>query len=514
MPELVRMSGITKRFGGVLACAGVDFTVRAGEVHALLGENGAGKSTLMNILSGVHTDYEGDVAVHGEVVRLRDPADAQRHGIATIHQELDLVPQLTVAENLVLGREPRTRARLLDRRAMQRLAREEFAALGIDLDPNRPVGSLRVGEQQLVEIAKALSLHAQVLVMDEPTAALADAEVSRLFEIIDGLRRRGVGIVYISHRMEEIEVIADRATVLRNGAVAGSLTPAPEHRPQLISLMVGRSVEAMFARPKTQKPAAEARPLLRVAGLTVRPRTPRPGRAEPDGIDLSVDAGEIVGLAGLMGSGRTELLETLFGAGPAARVTGAVTLDGLPYAPKSPRAALARGVGLVPEDRRGSALTLPHQVDHSMVLSALSRLTTLGFVRRTRERASVLDMMRRLAVKAGAPTAPVGSLSGGNQQKVVLARQLMTVPRLLLLDEPTRGVDVGAKAEIYQILHRLADEGMGILLASSELPELLGVCDRVVVLRRGAVAADLDPADVTGDDVLAAAMTAPGGTDR
>jgi len=507
MPDqvVVTMTGIAKRFGGVVALAGVDFTVRAGEVHALLGENGAGKSTLINVLSGVITDYDGEIAVGGAPVRFGGPADAQSAGIATIHQELDLVPALSVAENLVLGREPRTRLRTIDRRAMVRTAREQLARLGADIDPRRPVGSLRIGEQQLVEIAKALSLRARVLIMDEPTAALADAEVKRLFATIDGLRGQGVGIVYISHRLEEIEVVADRATVLRNGAVAGTVRPGQTDRQRIIGLMVGRSAESLFDSAASAA-ATDARPLLEVEELAVRPKAARPGRCEPAGVSLTVRCGEIVGLAGLMGAGRTELLETLYGAGPGGRRTGAVRLDGRPYEPHNPRDALRAGVGFVPEDRRRSALVLEHPVGRSIVLTALRRLTTLGVVRRRRERVAVARKIAELAIKTPSAAAPVGALSGGNQQKVIFARQLLAEPRLLLLDEPTRGVDIGAKAEIYRLLHRLADDGMGILLASSELPELLGVCDRVVVLRHGRAVADLDASGCTGEDVLAAAM--------
>ncbi|MEU6076364.1 sugar ABC transporter ATP-binding protein [Micromonospora sp. NPDC047074] len=534
---VVTMTGIAKRFGGVVALAGVDFAVRAGEVHALLGENGAGKSTLINILSGIVTDHDGQIAIDGRPARFAGPAEAQAAGIATIHQELDLVPALSVAENLVLGREPRTPLRTLDRKAMVRAAREQLARLGVDIDPRRPVGSLRVGEQQLVEIAKALSLHARVLVMDEPTAALADAEVRRLFATIAGLRRHGVGIVYISHRMEEIESIADRATVLRNGGVAGTVRPGRTDRQRIIALMVGRPVESLFDSGTTDSgttggdaagdaatgaagsrpPAGDApAPLLEVDDLAVRPKVVRPGRCEPAGIHLTVRPGEIVGLAGLMGAGRTELLETLYGAGSPGRRTGEVRLAGRPYAPRDPRAALRAGVGFVPEDRRRSALVLEHPVGRSMTLTALGRLTTVGFVRRRRERAAVRRTIAELAIKTPSAAAPVGALSGGNQQKVVFARQLLAEPRLLLLDEPTRGVDIGAKAEIYRLLRRLADGGMGILLASSELPELLGVCDRVVVLRRGRAVADLAAADSTGEEILAAAMggTAAGRDDR
>lgn len=512
---VVAMSGIAKRFGGVHALRGVDLVLRAGEVHALLGENGAGKSTLINILSGVVTDYDGEISIGGDPVRFAGPAAAQAAGIATIHQELDLVPALSVAENLVLGREPRTRLRTLDRRAMTRTARDWLGPLGAEIDPRRPVGSLRVGEQQLVEIAKALSLDARVLIMDEPTAALADAEVRRLMSTIRALRERGVAVVYISHRLEEIEHIADRATVLRNGEVAGTLRPDRADRQRIITLMVGRPAQALFdVGPAAERPAGP--PVLQVDDLAVRPRGTRPGRSEPAGVSLTVRAGEIVGLAGLMGAGRTELLETLYGAGPPGRRSGQVRLAGRPYAPRGPRAALRAGVGFVPEDRRRSALVLEHPVGRSIVLAALRRLTTAGFVRGGRERDAVRQQVAALAIRTSSAAAPVGSLSGGNQQKVVFARHLLTRPRLLLLDEPTRGVDVGAKAEIYRLLRRLADDGMGILLASSELPELTGVCDRIVVLRRGRAVAELPADGCTGEDILTAAMggASAGGDDR
>jgi ribose transport system ATP-binding protein len=500
---LVTMSGITKRFGGVLACDDVELSVQAGEVRALLGENGAGKSTLMNVLAGVITDHEGTITVAGTPCRFRGPADAQAAGIAMIHQELDLVPGLSVAENIFLGREPRTRLRTVDTRRMAAAARAQLAELGLELDPHRSVGSLRVGEQQLVEIAKALSTDARVLVMDEPTAALADAEVRLLFATIARLHERGVAIIYISHRMEEIEEIADRATVMRNGRVAGTVDPRTATRQDVIELMVGRAEDEQFGHTAG---ADRGRVLLEVRGLAVHASGHRPGRTDPAGIDLTVDEGEIVGLAGLMGAGRTELLETLYGAGRPGRLTGTVRLAGRPYAPAGPRSALARGVGFVPEDRRGAGLQLEHSVGHNIALTALRSLCTAGVVRARRERRSVREQIAALAIRTPSPAVPVGTLSGGNQQKVVFARQLLARPRLLLLDEPTRGIDIGAKAELYRLLQRLAGEGIGILFASSELPELLGVCDRIVVLRRGRVVADLPRHRADQAAVLAAAM--------
>jgi len=498
---LVRMTAIGKRFGSVHACRGIDLSVRAGEVHALLGENGAGKSTLINILSGVITDYDGVIEVNGKPVRFAGPAEAQAAGIATIHQELDLVPGLSIAENVFLGREPRTRLGTVDIATMRRGAADHLRTLGCDLDPRRLVGSLRVGEQQLVEIARALSLDARVLIMDEPTAALADAEVERLFATIAELRRAGVGIVYISHRLAEIEVIADRVTVLRNGSVAGSVDPKVASRDEIIQLMVGRSVAGLFGNGGGDP----GKVMLEIRDLAVRQRRPVPGRTPPAGVNLTVRAGEIVGLAGLMGAGRTELLETLTGAG-IGRPSGEVLLEGRPYRPRGPRSALARGVAFVPEDRRLAGLVLHHSVADNTMLPALTSLTRFGFVRRALAGRTVRDQLAALAVKAASPAVPVGTLSGGNQQKVVFAKELLTRPRLLLLDEPTRGVDIGAKAEIYKLLHQLAATGIGILLASSELHELLGLCDRVVVLYRGRTVAVLPQASATPQAILAAAM--------
>ncbi|TCO53079.1 sugar ABC transporter ATP-binding protein [Actinocrispum wychmicini] len=495
---LVELAAISKSYGGVRACRNVDFAVRAGEVHALLGENGAGKSTLMRVLSGDLADYEGTVTVDGQPVRFHGPADAQRAGIAMIHQELDLVPGLSVADNIFLGREPRTRLRTLDRRAMLRETRNLLRRTGIDLDPRRPVGDLRTGEQQLVSIAKALSLDAKVLIMDEPTSALSVAEVDRMFTVITELRRAGAGIVYISHRMDEIGRIADRATVLRNGSVVAQFDAREMTAEGAAEAMIGRPVQTMFAHD----PAAQGATLLEVDGLVV-PRH-RSGRRDPAGISLTVRHGEIVGLAGLLGSGRTELLETLFGAGGSWR--GSIRLDGKPIRPRSPRHAVRLGLAFVPEDRRISGLALDHSVLANTVLSIVDRIARFGVVSRRQEMSETTRMVHDLRVKLGSVRDPVSALSGGNQQKVVFGRMLLTEPSLLLLDEPTRGVDVGAKAEIYQLLGRLAEGGMGVLLASSELAELVGVCDRVIVLRGGQNVAELPTAHAGEAELLAASM--------
>jgi ribose transport system ATP-binding protein len=506
------MAGITKRYGGVQACQDIDLTLAPGEVHALLGENGAGKSTLMKILSGDVTDYEGRIEIAGQPRRFSGPADAQAAGIAIIHQELDLVPALSVAENVVLGRELR-RGMWLDRAAMAAQTRELLERIGIRLEPGRPVEQLRTGEQQLVVIAKALSLQARVLIMDEPTSALSSSEVDRLFEVTRELRRDGVGIIYISHRMDEISRIADRATVLRNGRVAATFDPRTMTTSQVVEAMVGRPVQQVFSTPDT----TAGDELLRVEDLAVRPRRAAPGRRDPDGISVAVHAGEIVGLAGLLGSGRTELLETLYGVGPPGARSGRILLGGREIAPHSARQALRERLAFVPEDRRVGGLVLFHSVLANTVIASLDTVGRLGFVSARRERRAAQDTATRLGIKTAAVTEAVGNLSGGNQQKVVLGRVLRTHPRVLLLDEPTRGVDVGAKAEIYELLGELARQGLGVLLASSELPELTGVCDRVVVLRHGRSVAEFDT-DTAGEaELLAAAMgeqpvaTAPGG---
>ncbi|TDD17672.1 sugar ABC transporter ATP-binding protein [Kribbella turkmenica] len=499
---LVRMSGIGKRYGGVRACRDVDFSLGAGEVHALLGENGAGKSTLMRILSGDVTDYDGTIEINGAPVHFGGPTDAQAAGIAMIHQELDLVPGLSVADNIFLGRELRTKLKTVDRRRMEREAGALLERSGVRLDPRRPVGELRVGEQQLVTIAKAISLDARVLVMDEPTSALTTSEVERLFDVIRELRRSGVGIVYISHRMEEIAQVADRATVLRNGRIVTSFDPRRLSTAEVVEAMVGRPVQTMFTTPD----ADTGDELLRVDNLALKARRPRPGRRDPEGISLTVRSGEIVGLAGLLGAGRTELLETLYGVAPAGTVTGRILLQGKEIRPRRPRQALAHGIGFVPEDRRASGLVLFHSILANTVVSSLPSYGRLGVIARRMERAASVRMADRLRLKFGRLQDDVGTLSGGNQQKVVFGRMLLTEPKLLLLDEPTRGVDVGAKAEIYRLLGELAGQGLGVLLASSELPELIGVCDRVVVLRDGRDVASFSTADSGEGDLLAAAM--------
>lgn len=501
-PPLVVMSEISKRFGGVVACQDVHFTVLAGEVHALLGENGAGKSTLMRILSGDITEFDGTIEIDGSRRQFSGPADAQTAGIAMISQELDLVPGLSVLDNILLGREPRIRLRWVDRRRMQEQVRSLLGSLGVQLDPGCAVERLRSGEQQLVTIAKALSLRARLLIMDEPTSALSSTEVDRLFHVIRQLHREGVGLVYISHRMDEITKIADRATVLRDGRVVSTFNPERMTTAEVVEAMVGRPVQAMFSNTRT----GTGEELLRVEGLRVRRKHMLPGRRDPAGISFCVRAGEIVGLAGLLGSGRTELLETLYGACAGGERSGQVLLSGREFRPRGPRDALRRGVAFVPEDRQASGLVLFHSIVANTVLASVNRMSRMGVVSSRMERRATVQAASWLRIRFTAVSAPVGALSGGNQQKVVLARSLLTQPRLLLLDEPTRGVDVETKAEIYALLGELARRGLGVLLASSELLELIGVCGRVVVLRCGRSVAEFSTGSAAQADVVTAVM--------
>ena len=478
---LLTMRAVSKSFPGVRALRGVDLTVHAGEVVALLGENGAGKSTLMNILARVHTDYTGGIEIGGEPVSIHSPREAARHGIAMIHQELNLVPEMSIADNVFLGREPRTTRGTIDRRAMSARTRELLDRLGLKLSPRTLVRNCRIAEQQLVEVAKALNLNLRLLVMDEPTSALADSEVHQLFTVIRDLTAHGVGVIFISHRLEELAEIADSVTVLRDGAHVGHRVMTETDQAELVALMVGRPLDELFPRAADQRSDGEVR--LAVGGLRLTPE-PGSGTRPLRGLDFSVRAGEIVGLAGLMGAGRTEVLEALYGA--FGRVGGEVRIDGKRYRPLRPRRAIRRGVALVAEDRKAKSLVLDNTVRFNITLAALDRyLRPWRTVDSRRERADVAARIDELRVKTPSQTTIVGNLSGGNQQKVVLAKCLLTNPSVLLLDEPTRGIDVGAKAEIHALMNTLAERGTAILVVSSELPELIGMCDRILVLCEG-----------------------------
>ena len=508
------MRGIRKSFGNVAGLKGVDFATRAGEIHALMGENGAGKSTLMKIAGGIYPDYDGEIAVDGLPVRFQGTRDATRHGVAIIHQELNLVPGMTVADNIFLGSELVRGPCFVDRRRQLRAASELLEPLNFRASPATLVGSLRVGEQQLVEIAKALSLHTRILIMDEPTSALSVSEALRLHDIIRRLAGEGVAVVYISHRMEEIFELCHAVTVLRDGALVGTVPIEQTSRAGLIRMMAGRDVQEFFHRGEPQATdgvghAVAARPVLSMRGLWLA--NPRPTALRPrlvDGVDLDVAAGEVVGLAGLMGAGRTELLETLFGA-RAEPSGGEVRVDGRLVRISSPLAAKRAGLALVTEDRKRDGLVLGTAIEGNLALTVMPSLARFGLVRRGMATALALRTIKTLAIRASGPKQTAGTLSGGNQQKVVIGKWLATTPRVLLLDEPTRGIDVGAKAEIYRLVRELSAQGIAILVASSEMPELLALSDRILVLRDGRPTALLRHAEFIADTILDYAS--PGG---
>ncbi|MCL2429945.1 MAG: sugar ABC transporter ATP-binding protein [Alphaproteobacteria bacterium] len=494
---LLSVRAIEKSFPGVRALSGVSFEVARGEVHALLGENGAGKSTLIKIVSGVHTPDRGEVVVDGRAVALAGPDAARRAGIATIYQELLLFPDLTVAENVFMGHAPRKGLGRLDWRAMRERTRDLLAALEIyDLEPDSVVGSLSVGNRQRVEIVRALSHDARILIMDEPTAALTEYDVKRLFEIVRRLKARGVAVVYISHRLDEIFAIADRVTVLRDGAHVATRGVAETDAAELVQLMVGRKIESLF--PKAA--VAIGAPVLEVRDLERRPLTRK--------VSLTVRAGEIVGLAGLVGSGRSELAQTIFGVTPAE--SGEIRIAGEAVAIRSPAQARALGVAYVPEDRSTQGLVRSMTVRENFSLAALATVASRGFIDRAGERRLADDGVRRFAVKTSSREQIAGKLSGGNQQKIVLGKWLANQPRLLILDEPTRGIDVGAKAEIHRLMGELAAQGLAILMISSELPEVLGMSDRVLVMREGRIVAEFPREHATQEAAGAAMMGSAG----
>jgi ribose transport system ATP-binding protein len=476
-PPLLTMSGITKSFPGVRALDGVDLEVQAGEVHCLLGQNGAGKSTLIKVLAGAHQPDDGTIGWRGEPVTLRSPIAAMRLGIATIYQELDLVEGLSVAENVHLGHEPTAAGFVVRGKAARDSTSALLQRLGHpEIDPGRLVGYLSAAQQQIVSMARALSHDVRLIVMDEPSAALDPDEVDNLFRIVGDLTADGVAVVYISHRLEEIRRIGDRVTVLKDGrAVAVGLPAKSTPTREVVALMTGRNVEYVFPDRPVRAPASE--PVLTVQGLT------RQGEFAP--LDLELRPGEIVGLAGLVGSGRSEILETIYGARKAT--AGRVLVDGTPLRPGSVRAAVRAGLGLAPEERKAQGLLMLESVTRNVSVSSMSRFSRGGWVDRRAELGAARAATRELSLRPDNPSAPVRTLSGGNQQKAVLARWLLRGCRVLLLDEPTRGVDVGARAELYAVIRRLADEGLAVLLVSSEVPEVLGLADRVLVLREGRV---------------------------
>jgi rhamnose transport system ATP-binding protein len=490
-PPVLALDGIRKGFPGVQALKGVQFEVQAGEVHALLGENGAGKSTLIKIVSGVYQPDEGTLSLDGRPVRFSSPLEAQRAGIATIYQELLLFPELTVAENIFMGHAPRGRLGI-DWGAMREQARELLASLDIhDLDPGQVVGTLSVGNRQRVEIAKALSHKARILIMDEPTAALTEHDVERLFAIVRLLRERGVGIVYISHRLEEVFILADRVTVFRDGEYVATKPVAETSHDDLIQMMVGRRIEALF--PKL--PARIGAPVLELKDVVRRPLT--------NGISLTLRAGEILGLAGLVGSGRSELAQVIFGITPAD--SGEIRLESRPVSIGSPIEAKRLGIAYVPEDRGTQGLVRAMALRENVSLAVLEKLLRGPFIDRPAEARLAEESVRKFNIRASGIGQIVNKLSGGNQQKVVLGKWLASQPKVLILDEPTRGIDVGAKAEIHRLMSELAQQGLAILMISSELTEILGMSDRILVMREGRLVGEF-PRAAASQQAIAGAM--------
>ena len=502
---LLQVSGIVKRFTGVLALDRVSVDLAPGEVHALVGENGAGKSTLIKVITGVHRPDEGELRLAGRLTGFAGPLDAQRAGIQAVHQEIGLVPALSVARNLLLGREPRRRLGILDLPHMYRTASRTLESYGIDVDVRLPLRSLGVGVQQMVALARAVSVDARVVVMDEPTSSLEPREVETLFGVVRRLRERGISVIYVSHRLDELYRICDGVTVLRDGRVVHQGPLADLDRLRLVALMLGRPVSDVRAEGVTKfsgahDPARDT-PIVEASGLT--------RRHVLDNVSVAIRPGEVVGLGGLLGAGRTETAKAIAGALPLDG--GRVTVAGRPLRRGSAAAAIRAGVALLPEDRKAEGIIGTLSVRENIALAALPRLSRGGVVSEARIDRIVETFMRRLRIKAAGPHQRVAELSGGNQQKVLLARWLATEPKILLLDEPTRGIDVGAKAEVQALIDELAEDGLGVLLISADLEELVEGSDRVVVLKDGTVVGELSGGDLTEEGVMTTIAANTGG---
>jgi ribose transport system ATP-binding protein len=497
MSQILQMQGIEKRFGGVHALRGVDFSIAAGEVVGLVGENGAGKSTLMKILGGVHQPDAGTLLIEGAPARIHSVADAIKLGIGFIHQELNVLDNLDVAANVFLGREPVRGGflRLIDRRRLHADTKVYLKRLGLAVPTTTLVGALAIAQQQMIEIAKALSLNARLLIMDEPTSSLTLTETDRLLAVVKELRAQGVAIIYISHRLSEVEAIADRAVVLRDGANAGSLARAEINHNNLVSMMVGRNLESFYRHPEG---AAEAG-FFQVEGL----RTPR---YPEQSVSFSIGKGEILGLAGLVGAGRTEVAEALFGVNNAGQ--SRILLNQQLLRVRTARDSINHGVYLIPEDRRRAGLITDDVIRQNITLPALSRYSTAGLIGRERESRVAIEVCHKLNVKTPSVEVKTGNLSGGNQQKVVLAKWLSLDPKVLIFDEPTRGIDVGAKAEIYDLMRELAKAGVAILMISSDMEEVLNISDRVAVMHEGRLTGILERNECTEENVMRLAVGA------
>lgn len=500
MPDsIISIRQVGKRFPGVVALDNVTLDIERGECHSICGENGAGKSTLMKILSGVIPDFDGELLVNGKPVKFRGTRDAEAAGISIIHQELNLVEQLSAAANIFLGREKRTPLGMRHDREMERIAAELLSELECEVDPRQNVGSLRVGDQQLVEIAKALSLRAEILIMDEPTSALTETEVARLYRVIDRLRQRGVTILYISHKMDEVFRLSDRISILRDGRHVKTLDRSATSASEVTHLMVGREIEAIDFGGSRQG----GNTLLEVKDLSLA----WPGHARGyrlKDINFQLRQGEILGFAGLMGAGRTELLECLFGAAPLAP-TGTIVLDGKEVRFRHPSQACEAGIALVTEDRKRLGIFPAMGVGENISVCTLDQTGPAGFISRRKEVQMAGSMVSALAVKTASLATKITGLSGGNQQKCIIGRWLLTQPKVLLLDDPTRGVDVGAKAELYRLMDRLCREGIGIIITSSELPELLTVSDRILVLSEGRLTGEFSREEASEHKIMEAA---------
>jgi D-xylose transport system ATP-binding protein len=500
-PVVLQAENITKNFPGVVALKDVSFDLRQGEIHGLCGENGAGKSTLIKLVSGIypHGSYEGDCFVHGQLAKFRSLADAQKAGIAVIYQELALVNDMTVGENIFLGSEPRTTGGLIDWHKVYHEARVLLRKFNVEIDPSEPVAKLGMGQKQLVEIVKALSKDSNILILDEPTAALAEHEVLILLDILRDLRSRGIASIYISHKLDELFAVCDRITVLRDGSSIATLDIKQANKAEVIKHMVGREISDLFPRRKSKLgPSA-----LEVENLTVAdPHSGKPFLAD---ISFSLRAGEVLGVGGLMGAGRTELLMHLFGAW-GTRLSGSVHLNGREVRAREPQEIIRHGMVMVSEDRRRYGLILDKTIGFNLSLSSLAKLTKNRLIDQGLEFQRNNHFFQSLRMKAPTLEALVAKLSGGTQQKVVLGKALMTEPLVIFLDEPTRGIDVGAKLEIYEIINQLTDAGKAVLLVSSELPELIGMSDRIVILHEGRIGGEFDRDEATQEKLLAAAM--------
>lgn len=493
MDILLKVTGVTKAFGGVRALKGVSFELRAGEVHGLIGENGAGKSTLIKVITGAHQADEGSLEVNGKIVSENDPAVARSLGIAAIYQQPALFPELSVAENIAIGLESPGGWLWIDWNARRRRAVELLGRIGARIHPDADVRSLTMPQQQLVEIAKALGANARILIMDEPTASLSEREVEHLFGVIRQLRSQGVGVIYISHRLEELSLIADRVTILRDGGLVGTHSMSEVTRGDLIRIMVGRELSDVF--PKIEIAPGEV--LLEARRVSCR-------ATRAHDVSFAVRAGEIFGLAGLVGAGRTELARVLFGITPADG--GQIVLAGRTVTIRSPAQAVALGIAYVPEDRRRHGVILEMPVAANATLAILRQISSLGWLDAARERSLAESLVDRLGIKTASVESPVANLSGGNQQKVALARWLAAKPRVLILDEPTQGIDIGAKGEIHRLMGELARQGLAIIMISSEMPEILGMSDRIGVMHNGRLMTILDRAEATQEKLLALAL--------